>query len=117
MCAPQGQASVQYIHDLSPDQLQQHGFVVHVLHMNETNPTIRLDTLHPSKQYSNDLALPARVSPLLEHDWVVEGPRGQYPMGSKVLTGTDRSYVVSPLGNLVDEKYTAYFDFQSPKRA
>lgn len=34
----------------------------------------------------------------------------RYPPGSKVISGTNRKYVVSPLGNLVDERYTVYFE-------
>ena len=41
-------------------------------------------------------------------------PLGQYPNGSKMLTGQDEKYVLSPLGNIVDEQYTAYFEFIVP---
>ncbi|MEW5311971.1 MAG: hypothetical protein WDW38_003639 [Sanguina aurantia] len=32
------------------------------------------------------------------------------PPGSKVVTGCNRRYLVSPLGNLVDERYSVYMD-------
>ena len=45
--------------------------------------------------------------------WVVKPQEGHYPLGSKLLKGTAESFVVSPLGSIVDEKYTAYFDFET----
>lgn len=42
----------------------------------------------------------------------VEGPLGSYPDGSKMLMGQDEKFVLSPLGNIVDERYTTYFEFQ-----
>ena len=36
---------------------------------------------------------------------VVEA-RGTYPEGSCLMAGPDRSYVLSPLSNIVDEAYT-----------
>ncbi|KXZ56391.1 hypothetical protein GPECTOR_1g347 [Gonium pectorale] len=35
--------------------------------------------------------------------------RRAYPAGSYVLAGLNRHYLLAPLGNLVDERYTAYF--------
>jgi hypothetical protein len=39
-----------------------------------------------------------------------------YPAGSKVVTGENRRYLIAPLGNLVDERYTSYFEFEAPSR-
>ncbi|KAG2440382.1 hypothetical protein HXX76_004487 [Chlamydomonas incerta] len=36
--------------------------------------------------------------------------RRAYPAGSHVLAGTNRHYLIAPLGNLVDERYSAYFN-------
>uniref|UniRef100_A0A7R9VKV4 ShKT domain-containing protein n=1 Tax=Chlamydomonas euryale TaxID=1486919 RepID=A0A7R9VKV4_9CHLO len=36
----------------------------------------------------------------------------QYPPGSKVMTGSNRRYLVVPLGNVIDERYTVYFDMK-----
>ncbi|KXZ56392.1 hypothetical protein GPECTOR_1g348 [Gonium pectorale] len=36
--------------------------------------------------------------------------RRAYPAGSYVLAGLNRHYLLAPLGNLVDERYTAYFN-------
>ncbi|KAG2492013.1 hypothetical protein HYH03_009742 [Edaphochlamys debaryana] len=36
--------------------------------------------------------------------------RRAYPEGSYVLAGDNRHYLLAPLGNIVDERYTAYFD-------
>lgn len=41
----------------------------------------------------------------------VDSPLGSYPDGSKMLAGQDEKYVLSPLGNIVDERYTTYFQF------
>ncbi|KAG1655843.1 hypothetical protein FOA52_008285 [Chlamydomonas sp. UWO 241] len=40
-----------------------------------------------------------------------------YPPGSKVVTGENRRYLVAPLGNLVDERYSVYFDIRPPTSA
>ena len=45
----------------------------------------------------------------------VEGPLGRYPDGSKMLTGKNEKFVLSPLGNIVEERYTIYFNFTMPK--
>jgi hypothetical protein len=45
---------------------------------------------------------------------VVQGI-GVYPQGSKLLQGTDRLYIISPLTNIVEEAYTAYFEFTLPE--
>lgn len=37
-----------------------------------------------------------------------------YPEGSKVLSGADQQYIIAPLGNIVEESYTPYFDFKPP---
>ena len=51
-----------------------------------------------------------------EEAWLaVEGPLGRYPDGSKMLTGKDEKFVLSPLGNIVEERYTIYFDFTVPE--
>ncbi|GFR41395.1 hypothetical protein Agub_g2074 [Astrephomene gubernaculifera] len=35
--------------------------------------------------------------------------RRSYPAGSYVLAGLNRHYLLAPIGNLIDERYTAYF--------
>lgn len=45
----------------------------------------------------------------------VEGPLGRYPDGSKMLTGKNEKFVLSPLGNIVEERYTIYFNFTMPE--
>lgn len=39
-------------------------------------------------------------------------PLAQYPEGAKLLSGADRAFIVAPLMNIVEDKYTPYFDFQ-----
>ncbi|KAJ9527298.1 hypothetical protein QJQ45_025556, partial [Haematococcus lacustris] len=34
----------------------------------------------------------------------------RYPEGSRIVTGKNRAYLLMPLGHIVDERYTAYFD-------
>ena len=40
----------------------------------------------------------------------------RYPPGSKVLAAANRHYLMVPLGNLVDERYTVYFSMQQPQK-
>jgi hypothetical protein len=47
----------------------------------------------------------------------VSAAAARYPEGAKLLRGADRSYVVAPLMNIVEEKYTAYFEFTQPGAA
>jgi Beta-L-arabinofuranosidase, GH127 len=39
--------------------------------------------------------------------------RNLYPKGARLLSGKTKKYVIAPIGQLIDEKYTAYFDFIS----
>jgi hypothetical protein len=41
----------------------------------------------------------------------LRGAAARLPRGSKVVCGKNRDYVVSPLSNIIDERYTAYFEF------
>ncbi len=41
----------------------------------------------------------------------------KYPPGARLLKGANHSYVLLPLGQLIDECYTAYFNFVAPKQA
>lgn len=40
-----------------------------------------------------------------------------YPRGARLLSGKTKKYVIAPIGQLIDEKYTAYFDFVGPSGA
>jgi hypothetical protein len=42
-------------------------------------------------------------------------PQGRLPEGSKLLHGDVRSYIISPLSSIVDERYTAYFEWVHPR--
>ena len=44
-------------------------------------------------------------------DFAFEPAQGSYPKGSMLLNSPERPYILSPLANIVDEKYTAYFEF------
>ena len=46
--------------------------------------------------------------------FTAEKALGAYPEGSRLLVGEDKQYVLSPLGNIVEEAYTAYFEFLPP---
>jgi len=37
----------------------------------------------------------------------------EYPRGTRVIKGTSKSYVVVPIGQIIDENYTAYFKFDT----
>lgn len=43
----------------------------------------------------------------------LEKPLGSYPEGARILQGEDRSYVLVPLGNIVEERYTTYLEFRA----
>ncbi len=43
--------------------------------------------------------------------WRLVAGAGLLPPGSKVVCGSNRGYVIAPLGNIIEERYTAYFDF------
>lgn len=106
---------LQQIPELLSDQLQPHSFTVHVLHsatVSVTGLAIRLQMVQPVEQHNQAPAVPSAFD-VFDFEWVVEGPKGQYPEGSRYLKGQDKNYIISPLGTIVDEKYTAYFDFQS----
>ncbi len=46
---------------------------------------------------------------LLENSQGVKS--GPYPKGARLLSGKTKKYIIAPIGQLIDEKYTAYFDF------
>ena len=48
-----------------------------------------------------------------ESGWQLVSGKGRFPTGSKFLKGDSESFVISPLSSIVDEKYTAYFEFES----
>ena len=37
----------------------------------------------------------------------------RYPKGARFLTGKTKKYILVPIGQLIDEHYTAYFEFQA----
>ncbi|KAL6784122.1 hypothetical protein ACKKBG_A04880 [Auxenochlorella protothecoides x Auxenochlorella symbiontica] len=41
----------------------------------------------------------------------------QYPLGSRVLKGLDSQYLLVPIGQIIDEHYTTYFEFLDPPAA
>lgn len=113
----QGGLVLQQLNGLQLDHLRSHG---HALKVCQSNVTVAGESLVrlQMKPLENSVhsqgvvtGIPANV---FDAEWVVESPKGQYPQGSKALNGHDRSYIIAPLGSIVDEKYTAYFDFESP---
>ena len=55
--------------------------------------------------------LPAGIQ---SHSLGVRQPLARYPEGSQIIKTAQRSWVLSPIGNVIEEKYTSYFDFQTP---
>lgn len=43
--------------------------------------------------------------------FAIEPALGKLPPGARVLSGDDVAYVIVPIGHIVDEQYTAYFQF------
>lgn len=64
------------------------------------------DRLHTSSDGSIKIGAAETAQPLS-----VQAPLGKYPEGARLLQGDDRSYVIAPLGNLIEEKYTPYLQF------
>ena len=103
------------LHGLPLDHALPAGFDLPTIHVTSTNasgPTLEIASPHLDSSYGQVPSVPLK-SHVLDSEWVVELPKGRYPDGSKLLKGSDRSYVISPMGNIVDEKYTAYFEFHS----
>lgn len=40
---------------------------------------------------------------------------GSYPEGAKLLKGDDKTFVIAPIGNLVEERYTPYIEFTASR--
>ncbi|KAG2499166.1 hypothetical protein HYH03_002747 [Edaphochlamys debaryana] len=59
------------------------------------------------------LRLRERPAPAASSFRLAPAARRAYPAGSYVLAGSNRHFLLAPLGNLVDERYTAYFDIKS----
>ena len=45
-------------------------------------------------------------------NFILDGGLGYLPVGSKAFVSQNQSYVVAPLGEVLDERYTGYFNFQ-----
>ena len=102
---------------LQQDQLRSHGHALKVCQSNVTiagEPLVRLQMMPSDGTMHSQGAVTGTTANVSDAEWVVESPKGQYPQGSKALNGHDRSYIIAPLGSIVDEKYTAYFDFETP---
>lgn len=56
-------------------------------------------------------ALPAAIA---SHRLDIRQPLARYPEGSQVIKTAQRSWILSPIGNIIEEKYTSYFEFQTP---
>jgi hypothetical protein len=109
----QGQLGLQLMRHLQTDHLRSHGLAMRLSLSKAANADEASVSLH--MMHVNVMQNQVRTTKsTFGDDWVVESFKGKYPEGSKTLHGQDRSYIISPLGNIVDEKYTAYFDFQMP---
>ena len=109
----QGQLRLQLMQHLQIDHLRLHGAAMQLSLSNAADADEASVSLH--MMHDNVTQNEVRTTKSgFGDDWVVEKYKGKYPEGSKAFHGQDRSYIISPLGNVVDEKYTAYFDFQMP---
>lgn len=43
----------------------------------------------------------------------LQDPVGRYPEGAKLLKGADKSYVLAPIGHIIEEKYSPYLRFNA----
>ncbi|GAB4818253.1 hypothetical protein N2152v2_005299 [Parachlorella kessleri] len=87
-------------------------------------PTLELEPLNSTEAPSR-LAVPLGMGhdtevALSELTIAVTGLRlgppaaPKYPPGARLLKGNNRSYLLLPLGQIMDERYTAYFHFVKP---
>jgi hypothetical protein len=53
------------------------------------------------------------ASPGLKLALVAAAASKGYPPGSRIFAGKREKYVIAPIGQLIDERYTAYFEFTS----
>lgn len=84
-----------------------------------------LQTCWPVDHDSSTSQLAVNLATAVMHDAAADGSSrvtgfrvtsalGSYPPGAKVLAGRKKhQYIIAPLGELVDESYTAYFNFTS----
>ena len=113
MLVLQGQLRLQLMQHLQIDHLRSHGAAMQLSLSNAADADEASVSLHMMHDNVTQNEVRTTKSSLGD-DWVVEKYKGKYPEGSKALHGQDRSYIISPLGNVVDEKYIAYFDFHMP---
>ena len=43
----------------------------------------------------------------------IRDPVGSYPEGAKLLKGNDRSFIIAPIGHIIEEKYSPYLRFNT----
>ncbi len=109
----QGQLSLQLMQHLQIDHMRSNGLAMQLSLSTVADANKASVSLHMMHDNVTQNGIRTTKS-IFGDDWVVENFKGKYPEGSKALHGQDRTYIISPLGNIVDEKYTAYFDFQMP---
>lgn len=44
----------------------------------------------------------------------IEAAVGAYPEGARLLAGRDKNFILAPLGNIVEERYSPYVEFVPP---
>ena len=59
------------------------------------------------------LTLSAKTSEANTAKFVLRDPVGSYPEGAKLLKGVDKSYVLAPVGHIIEEKYSPYLEFRA----
>ena len=42
----------------------------------------------------------------------LEAPIGSYPENARLLKGREKSYIIAPIGHLIEERYTPYLQFE-----
>ena len=53
-----------------------------------------------------------KLSFLFDFKLAVTAPAAEhYPKGARLLTGKNKSYILAPIGQIIDEHYTAYLEF------
>ena len=47
-------------------------------------------------------------------NFIIKQPLAQLPEGSQTIKTSNRTWLLAPIGNIIEEKYTSYFEFQGP---
>ena len=77
-----------------------------------TAPTVR-----PPQLMESAMQVSQRAAEKLGLNLSITSAVGTYPVGAKLLKGDDKTFVIAPIGNLVEERYSPYIEFTGSRLA